>query len=281
VAGAAAESLAAPNAVSVAGSSGPFVVGFTITPARPGPVHARVQVLGGTSAEPVRRVTLSGSGPDGAAFAVGLRSASVDRFEGSTRIVRAGGWTLDAALTTDRGIVRVQATTPLPAPSGSADLDRAIQAQERLVSVRVAETLRSSQASPALDTIYEFHAPDTFAFSTGGGDDIDIGTRSYRRDAGSPRWSMSDTGFPFRWPAPYFEQLWGPGFAPRIVGSDVVDGVASHVVAFARPDLPAWFRIWVGDADGLVRREEMLAENHLMVHTYSDFDRVAPLMAPG
>jgi hypothetical protein len=64
------------------------------------------------------------------------------------------------------------------------------------------------------------------------------------------------------------------------VGNEVVDDVPSHIVAFARPDLPAWFRIWVGDADGLVRREEMLAESHLMVHTYSDFDRVGSLAAP-
>jgi hypothetical protein len=63
------------------------------------------------------------------------------------------------------------------------------------------------------------------------------------------------------------------------VGTEVVDGVASNVVAFVRPDLPAWFRIWVG-TDGLVRREEMLAEGHLMVHTYFAFDAAPVISAP-
>jgi hypothetical protein len=63
------------------------------------------------------------------------------------------------------------------------------------------------------------------------------------------------------------------------VGTEVVNGVASNIVAFVRPDLSAWFRIWIG-SDGLVRREEMLAEGHLMVHTYSAFDAAPLIGAP-
>ena len=51
--------------------------------------------------------------------------------------------------------------------------------------------------------------------------------------------------------------------------------MASYVVTFVRPDLPGWFRLWVGVEDGLVRRELMLAEGHLMDHRYWDFN--APL----
>jgi len=83
----------------------------------------------------------------------------------------------------------------------------------------------------------------------------------------------------FRWPDPYFRDVWEPAAAPRIIGTDVVEGVPSRIIAFVRPDLPAWFRIWVGIADGLVRREEMRAERHLMDHTYVNLNR-APAVHP-
>lgn len=54
----------------------------------------------------------------------------------------------------------------------------------------------------------------------------------------------------------------------------------SNVVAFVRPQLPAWFRLWVGQRDGLVRRPEMLAEGHLMDHRYVGFDEPLDLRPP-
>ncbi|TMK55440.1 MAG: hypothetical protein E6G60_19510 [Actinobacteria bacterium] len=268
---ASAAALVERNIVSVAGASGPFVVAFTITPPRPGPIRVQLQVLGSTTSERVRSVVLDGSARDGTGFEVPLRPAHPDLYVGSARTDRAATWTLRASLDTDHGTIRVSVAVPLPAPSGIAELDRAIEAQQRLVSARVHETLQSTERSPLLVTDYRFHAPDTFGFSTPSSDEVDIGARSYRRDAAASRWRAGDTGFPFRWPTPYFRQLWG---------RDVVDGVPTHVVAFSRPDLPAWFELWVGDRDGLVRREQMLAEAHLMEHTYSDFDRVPSLAPP-
>jgi len=257
-------------------------VALTISPPRPGPIHARVQVLGSARADRVHRVALDGTAAagSGSAFAVALRSMGPGVFVGSARIDVAATWTLAASLSTDHGVVHVTVTVPLPAPDATAELHRAITAQQHLASARVHETLQSAETAPVIVADYRFRAPDTFAFTTQGSDEVDIGSHSYRRDAPSQPWTLADTGFPFRWPAPYFRQFWGAGVAARIVGSATVDGVPSVIVAFARPDLPAWFRIWVGDTDGLVRREEMLAEGHVMQHTYSDFDRVPAITPP-
>ena len=69
----------------------------------------------------------------------------------------------------------------------------------------------------------------------------------------------------------------------RVVGEEEVEGVPSRVVAFVRPGLPAWFKVWVGIPDGLVRREEMLAEGHLMHRVHEQLDgpvEVAPPVDP-
>lgn len=52
------------------------------------------------------------------------------------------------------------------------------------------------------------------------------------------------------------------------------------MIAFARPELPAWIRLWVGVDDGLVHREQMRADGHLMDRTYSEFDTSTRLIAP-
>jgi hypothetical protein len=70
-------------------------------------------------------------------------------------------------------------------------------------------------------------------------------------------------------------ELWGRAVAVRLLGSEEMDGAACDVVSLLRPDLPAWFRLWVGKSDGLVRREQMLTEGHLMDHHYAELN--APL----
>ena len=133
----------------VAGASGPFVVAFTITPPRPGPIRVQLQVLGSTTSERVRSVVLDGSARDGTGFEVPLRSAHPDLYVGSARIDRAATWTLRASLDTDRGTIRVSVAVPLPAPSGIAELDRAIEAQQRLVSARVTRRSKAPRAVPS------------------------------------------------------------------------------------------------------------------------------------
>lgn len=74
--------------------------------------------------------------------------------------------------------------------------------------------------------------------------------------------------------------FWKGAAAVRILGSDTVDGVSSEVIAFVRPDVPAWFRVWVGTSDGLVRRADMRAEGHIMDHTYTDLNGPITVQTP-
>ena len=66
----------------------------------------------------------------------------------------------------------------------------------------------------------------------------------------------------------------------RLIGQDTLDGVPTEIISFFRPDVTAWFRIWVGLSDGLVRRQEMRAEGHIMDHTYSDLNGPLSVQAP-
>jgi hypothetical protein len=56
------------------------------------------------------------------------------------------------------------------------------------------------------------------------------------------------------------------------MGTDTVDGVPSQIITFVRADVPAWFRVWVQESDGIVVREDMRAEGHLMDHTFADLN---------
>ena len=59
-----------------------------------------------------------------------------------------------------------------------------------------------------------------------------------------------------------------------------VDGGPTSVAAFVRTELPARFRLWVGIARGWVRRQEMIAEGHLVDHRHSGFDEPVDLGPP-
>jgi hypothetical protein len=93
-------------------------------------------------------------------------------------------------------------------------------------------------------------------------------------------WSQETSPIANQWPGNYFRSIWGSAVAVRLLGDQTVDGVPSQVVAFVRPELPAWFRLWVGDTDGIVRWEDMLAEGHVMDHTWGSFNAPVIIEAP-
>ena len=66
----------------------------------------------------------------------------------------------------------------------------------------------------------------------------------------------------------------------RILGTDPVDGVPSTIIGFVRPDIPAWFRVWVGSSDGLVRRADMRAQGHLMNQIYAQLNGPITVQTP-
>jgi hypothetical protein len=118
-----------------------------------------------------------------------------------------------------------------------------------------------------------------FQISTGG-ETLLIAGRSFNRPGPSAPWRVSPAASPFRWPQDYFRSFWAAPAAVRILDEAEADGVRSRIIGFVRPDLPAWFRLWVGIDDGRVRRMEMLAEGHLMDHAYRGFDQPIEIRPP-
>jgi copper transport protein len=269
------------DAASVAAATGPYVVALTISPPRPGPVGLAVRILGAAPGAMVRQVEVEGraEAANQPAFRTALRPGPDDTFTGRTRLAKRGTWAIAVDAVVGNAPVHVALELPVPTASGTGLLARAIATEGRLRSALLHEVVRDRTDGPGVVADYTFRAPDAIEFTVEGSTEVDIGRRTYRRERADGPWSAEGTDAPVAWPDPYFRQFWAHATGVRVLGTEVVDGVASHVVAFERPDLPAWFRIWVG-GDGLVRREEMLAEHHLMVHTYSAFDDAPAITAP-
>lgn len=263
------------EALSVAEASGPFVVGMTFLPPRPGAVEVRVQVIGVEPGDGLRDARLIATSA-GTSLEVPLLACGLGCFGGTASLDVEGEWRLEVAIASNRGAIDVSATLPLPAADGTAEFARALAAMEGLRTATLEERLRGSTDGPLLIYRYRFQAPDRLRLEIGEAERIIIGERDYSRQ-GSGAWGESSFPAPgFSWPGDYYRSFWRGAVAARILGTETVDGVPSRVVAFVRPELPAWFRIWVGIEDGLVRRMEMRAQGHLMSQLYSAFD--APLM---
>lgn len=158
--------------------------------------------------------------------------------------------------------------------------ERALQSMERLRSARLEESLSGSQDGQAIRSDYAFSAPDAMRFQIStGGDVMFIADRSFNRPDPSAPWQVSPAASPFRWPQ-YFRSFWASPAAVRILGEADVDGARSRIIGFVRPDLSAWFRLWVGVDDGRVRRMEMRTEGHLMDQSYRDFDQPIEIRPP-
>jgi putative copper export protein len=271
------------EAVSLAAASGPFVVGLTVVPPRPGPVELRLQVLGLEAGDAPRAVQVHGRSDTGGVFEAHLVpcDAVFGCFVGRANVETAGVWRLAASIVSNRGRIMTETTLALPAADGGLELTRAIEAMERLRAARLREDLRAEPGQPPVIFDYRFRAPDAFEMKRDGRVRIVVGERSYSRPGAAEAWTSRPwPGPPFTWPKSYYRDFWREAVAVRLVGVEAVDGVVSNVVAFVRPQLPAWFRLWVGQRDGLVRRQEMLAEGHLMDHRYVGFDEPLDLRPP-
>ncbi|MEP6638969.1 MAG: copper resistance protein CopC [Chloroflexota bacterium] len=264
--------LGSHDALSIGDASGPFVVGLTILPPKPGSAEIRVQVLGVDAGDGLRNAHLTGSSgstsldvPLGGACGLGC-------FTGSASFATAGVWRLEVHIDSNRGPISIGESVPLPAPDGSAALARALSTEEALKSALMTERLRGTVGGPTYDSTYKFQAPDKAEITLKDSITILAGEERFLR-TGTGAWEASSFPPPgFTWPTGYYREFWGAAAAPRLLGTETVDGVPTQVIAFVRPDVPAWFRVWVGESDGLVRREDMRAEGHIMDHMYSNLN---------
>jgi copper transport protein len=264
--------LGSRDALSVAEASGPFVVGLTILPPKPGPADVRVQILGVDAGDGLRNARFQGSSGSSTVDVPLDGTCGLGCFTGTASFKTAGDWRLEVHVDSNRGPVSISESAPLPAPDGSVAVARALGGVESLKSAVMTEHLSSAVGGPAYDSTYEFQAPDKAAITLKDSTTIFVGERRFQRTGSGP-WETSPFPPPgFSWPTGYYREFWGAASAARLLGTETVDGVPTQVIAFVRPDVPAWFRIWVGKSDGLVRREDMRAEGHIMDHTYSDLN---------
>ena len=169
---------------------------------------------------------------------------------------------------------------PLPAPDGTAELERAIDGSEALRTAVVREELRGEVGGKQLLARYGFAAPDAFEIQTGDSHRVVIGKRTWDRSYPGETWKEGEwPNEAFQWPKSHYRSLWAAPAAVRVLGEEDVDGVPSRIVSFVRPGLPAWFKVWVGVTDGQVRRETMLAEGHLMERVY-ELDTPTTIIPP-
>ena len=268
------------DALSIADASGPFIVGLTVLPPQPGPAEIRVQVLGVEPGDGLRNVRFT-SGSGGASQTVALgEPCGFGCFAGTATFDKAGDWRLAVAIDSNRGPISIEASVPLPATDGSSELARALTSEEALKSAVLTERLRGSADGPTIVSTYKFQAPDRAAITVNDATQILAGLDQFRRTGTGP-WVKSAFPAPgFSWPTGYYRDFWAGAAAVRILGADTVDGVPSTIIGFVRPDIPAWFRVWVGTSDGLLRRADMRAEGHLMNQTYAQLNGPIKVQTP-
>jgi hypothetical protein len=247
-------------------------VGLTILPPKPGRSEARVTVLGVDPGDALRNARLTGSS-GGSRVEVALgEPCGLGCFAGTIDFGRPGEWQLQVEIDSNRGPIAISVTVPLPTPDGASALARTLAAQEALTAAAMVERLSGSVDGPTFVTNYRFEAPDKTELTLKDDTTILAGEQQFKRTGDGP-WEKS--AFPppgFSWPAGYYREFWGDMAAARVLGTDAIDGVDAQVIAFVRPDIPAWFRLWVRMSDGVVVRQEMRAEGHLMDQDYKDLN---------
>ena len=272
--------LAGRDALSIADASGPFIVGLTILPPEPGQAEVRVDVVGVDPGDGLRNARLTASaGSERSVTNLG-QSCGLGCFAGHVTFGTAATWQLKVEVDSNRGPIAISATVPLPSPDGAAALARALAAEEALRATLMTEHLSGSVGGPAYITSYRFQAPDKAELTLKDSTTILVGQQQFRRTGSGP-WDKSSFPPPgFSWPKGYYREFWGDMAAPRILETASVDGVNAQVIAFVRPDVPAWFRIWVRSSDGVVLRQEMRAEGHIMDQTYAAMNEPLTITPP-
>ncbi|MGH2660434.1 MAG: copper resistance protein CopC [Actinomycetota bacterium] len=259
--------------LTLGGDAGQVLVGLMIRPAQPGPNQVLVYLL------PLEGEDAAGGIP--ATLRLGGRAVQMDPCGTTCRRAEVdlqGGEELSVVVGTDVGGTVLFQLPDLPAPDGSEIVERVERRTHELRTYRLDEVLSSGLAK--LRAFYAFEAPDRARISVpGGSTNIRIGDTQYLRKEPGGLWEVQHPP-PLRVPS-FIWDFFMPAVAPRIIGSDTVDGVRTQVVSFSGTgSLPIWFRLWVDD-QGLVHRAEMRAQGHFMDHRYFAFDAPIDIEPPG
>jgi hypothetical protein len=162
-----------------------------------------------------------------------------------------------------------------PPRPAAALVARAERVYRRLTSLTWRERLATDPVH-AIVTTYRAVAPSSLIVdSSSGVHAIEIGTR--RWDRSGTRWIPSTIAAD-RAIAPYWS---GTVQDAVLLGTRTAHGRKVSEVAFAAPQIPAFFRIRVDDATGHVLDLRMTASAHFMHHAYSGFDAPLQITPPG
>lgn len=274
--------LAQEDALSLGVASGPYVLGLTVLPPRPGSVELRLQVLGVEPGDGLREVRLRARGPGGATVDVALDDCGRGCFTGRARLQPAGAWSFTASLDSNRGPASLRVSAPLPAPDGTGPLQRALQSMERLDTASVTEWLREEADGKSIVSVYEFQAPDAMEWRVRQGSSrIAFGKQGYIRSRPGDAWEAYEWSDPgFAWPQRFYRTFFEDATAVRVLGSDRVNGTPATMLTFVQPIYPAWYRVWLAKDTGRILRLEMRAERHVMDQVYSEFNEPVTIRRP-
>ena len=171
---------------------------------------------------------------------------------------------------------RVSIPPARSARDAAALLARAARVWRSLHSVSFTEALASSPRPP-LRSAWRVEAPDRVAYQVRGGwAGVIIGGRRWDRSPGDTKW-VSSQQTRLTQPVP----SWGTVTDAYLLGRATVRGRPAWKLSFFDPQTPGWFTVTL-DARTLHTLDVwMIATAHFMHDAYSDFDRTAPIVAPG
>lgn len=263
--------------LTLGGHAGQVLVGLTLRPGAPGPNDVLLYLLpleGERAASSLRAEVTVGGRSLTLQQCGGTCRQATGRLEGGERVVvRVAGPT---------GGTAIFRLPELPAPDGDAVVEQMMDRMDRLTSYRLDETLSSGLA--VVRSAYAFQAPDRMHAEimqgNGGSETVWIGSSRYLRKLPNGSWTVEKGGPPPRVPS-FIWDFVRSLLDARVVGSEVVAGTPTRVVAFFGDGggLPVWFRLWI-DPRGLVHRAEMRAQGHFMDHRYYDFDQLIRITPP-
>ena len=141
----------------------------------------------------------------------------------------------------------------------------------RLVALKEHQELRGGPGGAGIVTDYLYSAPDAVSYHIDTGTQaVIIGQTRYNLSPGR-NWEKTEMPAELRYRFPAFLYSQGATGVTQL-GQEQVDGVECDIVVFHLPASDAYFRIWMGTEDLLIRKLTMMAPGHFMTSTYSDFN---------
>jgi copper transport protein len=166
---------------------------------------------------------------------------------------------------------------PAAEPTAEEVFAATIDRLEQLRSVRQRDILADGTGGLVLSTA-RYAAPDRYQLLTAEGDaSIAIGpTQAFRR-LDEP-WRTVRRSAPFRYPT--YRDTYEGAIAQRLGHETTIDGRPARILSFYVPRDRAWYCWWLDTADGLLRREVMVATSHYMSTVYDAFDDPVEIALP-